>query len=106
MQMHGSILPKLIVPLFLVGGWTTMITCLHFMLPGVDLGISNAILTVTGFVVGLGLSFRSATAYERYAEGRRHWGELVLTCQSLGRCFWVHTLERPGLEKQDLLGKL
>ena len=28
-------------------------------------GINNILLTVTGFVVGLALSFRSSTAYER-----------------------------------------
>ena len=29
-------------------------------------GINNILLTVLGFVVGLALSFRSSTAYERY----------------------------------------
>lgn len=28
MQMHGSILPKMIVPLFILGGWATCITCI------------------------------------------------------------------------------
>ena len=28
MQMHGSILPKMIVPLFSIGAWATLITCL------------------------------------------------------------------------------
>lgn len=27
LQMHGSILPKMILPLFLLGGWATCITC-------------------------------------------------------------------------------
>ena len=26
MRMHGSILPKMIVPLFFVGGWATAVT--------------------------------------------------------------------------------
>jgi hypothetical protein len=30
-------------------------------------GVSQILLTVLGFVVGLGLSFRSSTAYERFA---------------------------------------
>ena len=60
-----------------------------------------------GFVVGLGLSFRSSTAYERYAEGRRYWAQLILTSQNLGRVFWVHSKEREGEEgKKDLLAKL
>lgn len=28
LQMHGSILPRLIVPLFFLGGWATAITCI------------------------------------------------------------------------------
>jgi predicted membrane chloride channel (bestrophin family) len=54
----------------------------------------------------MGLSFRSSSAYERYAEGRRYWTQLILATQSLGRAFWVHTIERPETAKQDMLGKL
>jgi ion channel-forming bestrophin family protein len=103
--MHGSILPKLILPLLAVGGWATMFTCISkFIRP---LGINPLLLTVLGFVVGLGLSFRSSTAYERYAEGRRYWAQLILASQNLGRIFWVHAEEREGeLGKADLLAKL
>jgi len=30
LQMHGSILPKMILPLFAVGSWATCITCISF----------------------------------------------------------------------------
>lgn len=71
-------------------------------------------LTVLGFVVGLGLSFRSSTAYERYAEGRRYWAQLILASQNLGRLFWVHTAERADVpedqkeenSKREVLEKL
>lgn len=77
-------------------------------------GISNILLTVLGFVVGLGLSFRSSTAYERYAEGRRYWAQLILASQNLGRVFWVHSSERKNVpedrkeenRKRELLEKL
>ncbi|RYP18517.1 hypothetical protein DL765_003892 [Monosporascus sp. GIB2] len=107
MQLHGSILPKMIVPLLVVSIWSSLITCLTMLLgPQVNLGISSILLTITGFVVGLGLSFRSSTAYERYAEGRKYWAQLIKECQALGRVFWVHVQAREGMEKQDLLGKL
>lgn len=76
------------------------------------------LLTVLGFVVGLALSFRSATAYERYGEGRkyfqsrillmnRYWGQMVLTTRNLARIIWVHAAEREGeLGKEDLISKL
>ena len=60
-----------------------------------------------GFVVSLGLSLRSSTAYERYAEGRRYMAQLINASQTLGRVFWVHSVERPGEQGQkDILAKL
>ncbi|KAI2607881.1 UPF0187-domain-containing protein [Hypoxylon sp. NC1633] len=106
MQIHGSILPKMIVPLLVVAAWASLITTISMKVPNVNLGISSILLTITGFVVGLGLSFRSSTAYERYAEGRKYWSQLIFTCQSLGRVFWLHAVEREGSAKQDILSKL
>lgn len=108
LQMHGSILPKLILPLLFVGAWATVITYLTLTpwIP-VNLGIQSVLLTVLGFVVGLGLSFRSSTAYERYGEGRRYWATLILACQNLGRVYWIHTKEREGEQREkDVLAKL
>ncbi|OCL11852.1 membrane protein [Glonium stellatum] len=105
LRMHGSVTPEMILPLILVGGWATCITCISKFV--YDLGINSLLLTVLGFVVGLGLSFRSSTAYERYSEGRKYWAQLTLTSQNLARLIWVHANEREGeLGKQDLLAKL
>ncbi|KAI1407704.1 UPF0187-domain-containing protein [Hypoxylon sp. FL1857] len=106
MQIHGSILPKMIIPLLVVAAWASLITAISIKVPNVNLGISSILLTITGFVVGLGLSFRSSTAYERYAEGRKCWGQLIFTCQGLGRVFWLHAVERESSKKEDLLAKL
>ncbi|KAH7329466.1 Bestrophin, RFP-TM, chloride channel-domain-containing protein [Stachybotrys elegans] len=88
MQMHGSIIPKMIMPLLFVAAWSTVITYIHMEVH--PIGVNSVLLTITGFVISLGLSFRSSTAYERYAEGRRYWATLILTCQNLGRVFWIH----------------
>ncbi|KAK6212573.1 hypothetical protein LQW54_005158 [Pestalotiopsis sp. IQ-011] len=106
LQMHGSITPKMVVPLLFVAAWSTWITAISLLFDSIDLSVGSVLLTITGFVVSMGLSFRSSTAYERYAEGRRYWGTLTLTCQTLGRVFWIHVNERPDSKKQDLLGKL
>ncbi|KAI6372884.1 hypothetical protein MCOR25_003621 [Pyricularia grisea] len=110
MQMHGSILPKLIMPLLFMGLWAALITSLHmapyFKERNVKVSVNSVLLTVLGFVVGLGLSFRSSTAYERYAEGRRYWASLILASQSLGRVFWIHAREREETREKDILNKL
>jgi ion channel-forming bestrophin family protein len=70
-------------------------------------GVNQVLLTVLGFVVGLGLSFRSSTAYERYNEGRKYWSQLILSSHNLARVIWIHGIERPGEEgKKDLLHKM
>ncbi|KAI0505740.1 Bestrophin, RFP-TM, chloride channel-domain-containing protein [Xylaria bambusicola] len=106
LQLHGSITPKMIVPLLAIGAWATLITVLSKEFYHIELSIEPVLLTITGFVVSMGLSLRSSTAYERYAEGRRCWSQLILASQSLGRVFWVHAIERPETAKEDLLGKL
>lgn len=68
--------------------------------------VNSLLLTVLGFVVALALSFRSSTAYERYAEGRKLWAQLTLNARNLGHNIWIYARERDGQEKDDLLSKL
>jgi ion channel-forming bestrophin family protein len=64
-------------------------------------------LTVMGFLVGIALSLRNSTAYERYSEGRRYWSTLSLHTTNLARLIWINGKERDGeLGKEDLLGKM
>jgi ion channel-forming bestrophin family protein len=70
LRLQSSVTPKMILPLLLIGAWSTLITCISkFVL---ELAVNSVLLTVLGFVVGLALSFRSSTAYERYTEGRKY----------------------------------
>lgn len=103
--MHGSILPKMIVPLFILGGWATCITCVS-KFTDTNLGVSSILLTVTGFVVSLGLSFRNSSAYERYMEGRKYWTQLITASHTLARVLWINTKERADHKDKDVLAKL
>ena len=104
LRLRGSVLPKMIVPLTFVGAWATAITLIDFYVH--PLAIDSLLLTVTGFVVGLSLSFRSSTAYERYTEGRKYWAQLLFTSRNLARLIWVNVIERhqesEGLGKADV----
>jgi ion channel-forming bestrophin family protein len=85
-----------------------MITCISKFV--YVLGINAVLLTVMGFVVGLALSFRSSTAYERYAEGTKYWANLNISSRNLARYIWIHINERHSESaeagKLDLLAKL
>jgi putative membrane protein len=105
MQLHGSILPEMILPLLFVGVWATAVRCFSEYVH--NIGVNQVLLTVLGFVVGLGLSFRSSTAYERYNEGRKYWAQVSLASNNLARTIWVNASVRSGESaKQDMLHKI
>lgn len=105
LRMHGSVLPKMILPLTVVALWSTLITCISQYV--YQLKVNTLLLTVLGFVVGLAISFRTSTAYERYTEGRKYWSQLIFVSQNMARTIWYHAGERDGeLGKEDLLNKL
>ncbi|KIW84385.1 hypothetical protein Z517_03635 [Fonsecaea pedrosoi CBS 271.37] len=107
-RLHGSVLPKMILPLAFVAGWATLFTCINKFV--YELVFDSVLLTITGFVVSLALSFRSTTAYERYSEGRKYWAQLIVTSRNLARIIWIHTKERHSMSeeqgKSELLAKL
>ncbi|KAL2073067.1 hypothetical protein VTL71DRAFT_10391 [Oculimacula yallundae] len=104
MRMHGSVTPRMLLPLAMIGGWATCITCISRFVH--SLAVNTLLLTVLGFVVGLALSFRSTTAYERYSDGRKAWATLSVQARNLARIIWVHVDERPEFAKEDLLSKI
>lgn len=50
LRLHGSILPKMIVPLTIIAGWATLITCISELVHRI--AINSVLLTVLGFVSG------------------------------------------------------
>lgn len=46
LRMHGSVLPKMIVPLTFVGGWATAIVCISMLVHSLE--VNSVLLTVTG----------------------------------------------------------
>ncbi|PFH49444.1 hypothetical protein AMATHDRAFT_63202 [Amanita thiersii Skay4041] len=52
--------------------------------------ISNQLLTVLGTVLGLVISFRTSSAYERYQDGRKMWVNISVASRSLAQLIWLH----------------
>jgi len=55
----------------------------------INIAISPTMTSVLGFVVGLSITFRNQTAYERYTEGRRLWNQLQFVVRNMGRVIWL-----------------
>ncbi|KAF5363079.1 hypothetical protein D9758_012609 [Tetrapyrgos nigripes] len=63
----------------------------------VHLVFSNALLSVLGTVLGLVISFRTSSAYERYQEGRKMWTNVAIQCRNTAQLIWLHVPnERPA----------
>ncbi|TFK55017.1 UPF0187-domain-containing protein [Heliocybe sulcata] len=69
-----------------------------------SLAISNQMLTVLGTVLGLVVSFRTSSAYERYQEGRKTWTNIFLASRNLAHMIWNHVpfdRDPPKDDKKD-----
>lgn len=69
----------------------------------VSISISPTLTSVLGFVVGLSITFRNQTAYERYTEGRRLWNQLQFVVRNMGRVIWLQVF---GLYSLRANGKI
>ncbi len=65
------------------GAYAALIVWLETDVIRVAVPLGPSILSVLGIILGLLLVFRTNTAYDRWWEGRRLWGQLVNTSRAL-----------------------
>lgn len=99
-KLRGSVIPSILPRVLICGLFGVFISILHFFNFPVSLPMLSSI--VPSIVLGLLLVFRTNTAYERFWEGRKLWGNLVNTVRNLARQIWVSIDEK---EQQDFLEK-
>ena len=83
-KFHKSDTFRRLLPIMLtIAVYTELVSYLNLkVLPGY-LHSTTVIHSLLGFVISLLLVFRTNTAYERWWEGRRFWGQLVNTSRNL-----------------------
>ncbi|KZV90165.1 UPF0187-domain-containing protein [Exidia glandulosa HHB12029] len=82
-------------------GIAAMVASVSHFTPA-ELGISNQLLTVLGTVLGLVVSFRTSSAYERYQDGRKLWTAIQLMSRNLASLIWIHVpTERAAKPGED-----
>lgn len=71
------------------------------------LEISNQMLTVLGTVLGLVISFRTTSAYERFQDGRKLWSNIMVASRNIAMMVWIHVPctreDKDTKEKKPLL---
>ena len=95
---HGSVLPAVIPRSWFCAGFGLFIAFLHQA--GAPVYFQNLVNIVPSIVLGLLLVFRTNTAYERFWEGRKLWGELVNTSRNLARQIWVAVREDTPIDHE------
>jgi putative membrane protein len=83
--MRGSVMPNIWRSLLGTTLLAIAVTWTHGMLWGHKIAIGAIPFTLMGLPLAIFLGFRNNAAYDRYWEGRKQWGELVLRSRNLAR---------------------
>jgi putative membrane protein len=89
--LNGSILPRIVgrlATIAIICGIAIYVARLH---PGVFAQISAIPFTLIGIALSVFMSFRNNACYERWWEGRKLWGALIIAARSFARL--VSTLD-------------
>jgi ion channel-forming bestrophin family protein len=108
LQLRGSIIPIVMPRVIIFGLFAIGISFLNQQssLEGIQLAGTLANNVACNLVLGLLLVFRTNTAYDRFWEGRKAWGDLVVGIRSLLRELQtglVHLQGEAKLERDRIL---
>ncbi|KAI8811250.1 Bestrophin, RFP-TM, chloride channel-domain-containing protein [Cladochytrium replicatum] len=89
--ISGTVIPAVSLPVFAVTAFSTVVVVLNTYTSIFKGWLPNStiMMTVLGVVLGLLLVFRTNTAYERFMEGRRLWGTVIVNLRNLSRLIWI-----------------
>jgi ion channel-forming bestrophin family protein len=83
--LRGSIVPKVAPQILAVMILSVAVDYFHAVLSHRSLIFTAVPFTIIGLALSIFLGFRNSAAYDRYWEGRRLWGDLVITSRILAR---------------------
>jgi putative membrane protein len=83
--MRGSIIPHVLPQILLAAAFGGVIAYVHSQFPQRFPNITVVPFTLIGLAFAIFLGFRNTACYDRYWEGRKLWGQLVIDTRSLAR---------------------
>lgn len=83
--LRGSIVPRILPRLVLVCGLSALIVLLHRHFPVTVPAFDGTPYALLGIALSVFLSFRNSACYDRWWEGRRIWGQLVIASRAFAR---------------------
>lgn len=104
LQFKGSVIPVIYKRVIMCGVFGVFISALYYLRLPVYHPIFGTV--IPSIVLGLLLVFRTNTAYERFWEGRKFWGNLVNNIRNLSRQIWVSIIEIEPQDREDKISAL
>ncbi len=86
-NLKSSVIPTIFPRVLFPGLFSVFIVILYKQ--GINLALPIESGIVPSVVLGLLLVFRTNTAYDRFWEGRKLWGNIINTTRNLARTMWV-----------------
>lgn len=83
--LRGSVLPRILPTLIVNIVIATLVTLSHGDLFKLKITLTTIPFTLIGLPIAIFLGFRNNAAYDRFWEGRKLWGELVLRSRNFSR---------------------
>ena len=101
--LRGSVLHRILPVLAVNVAIAIAVTWTHGVLGGLKITVTPIPFTLIGLPLAIFLGFRNNSAYDRFWEGRKLWGELVLRSRNLARqCTGLIQGEGPALARNGL----
>ncbi|WP_250499138.1 bestrophin family ion channel [Caballeronia sp. GAWG1-5s-s] len=82
---RGSVLPQLLPRLGLIFALSVAAIFMHDHMRHYPIGLGTPPFALVGIALAVFLGFRNSASYDRWWEGRKLWGSLVITARSLAR---------------------
>lgn len=98
---RGSVLKKIYPRLILLFLFSWLVFLFHYFFPTIIMPLNIAAFTLLGISLAIFLGFCNSAAYDRYWEGRKLWGSLMIHSRSLSFQFLHYIEEGVGFSKAD-----
>jgi putative membrane protein len=95
---YGSVLPKILPQLLILTAFSLVVLFLQGKIYEFKVNLNPTIFTLIGIALAIFLGFCNTASYDRYWEGRKLWGTLVVETRSLVRQIFT-TIDDHGDEK-------
>jgi putative membrane protein len=93
LNLRGSVVPSIWLPVVISIIASTIIT-IWYKSGAIWLNQPALVSLIPSVVLGLLLVFRTNTSYDRFWEGRKLIGSILIDCRSLGTLLWVNIPEK------------